>query len=211
VRLYVRGRLPVGGVAIVGSRTPPAEAAEFAYGLAFALGEPIVSGLAPGIDASAHRGALAAGISTVAFVGYGFGRTDPPEHAELEEAIVRAGGAVATLCNPGTIASQESRIARDRLQAEHSRAVVLICSEIGGGAMHTMRFARELRRPRFAVTPPSEAAHSDDWAGNLQCIRDGAAPLPFNIAQAVLALHVAGSAPGITNPPKPGDVGPCCC
>ena len=189
--LHVRGRIPTGGIAIVGSRTPPEDAREFAYQLAFRLGEPIVAGLARGIDVAAHRGALDAGMPTVAFVGYGFGATDPPEHRTLEAAIVAANGAVATLLPPGTPISDASRIQRDRLQAEYSRAVVLICSEIGGGAMYTMKFARELGRPRFAVTPPNEAAHPKAWAGNMQCIADGAAPLEFNVEHAVRLLRDA--------------------
>ena len=135
MELNVRGRLPKGGIAIVGSRRPPPQAAAFAFALAFSAREPVIAGLAPGIDVAAHRGALAAGTPTVAFVGYGFGATDPPEHVELEEAIVRAGGAVATLLAPGTPVSEQSRIDRDRLQAEQARAVVLVCSEIGGGAL----------------------------------------------------------------------------
>src|SRR5271168_5009094 len=94
--MFVLGELPEGGVAIVGSRTPPPEAAAFAYQLARQLGEPIVSGLAEGIDSSAHRGALAAGAATVAFVGYGFGAANPPDQTELERAIIESGGAVAT-------------------------------------------------------------------------------------------------------------------
>jgi DNA processing protein len=187
--LYVEGRLPVGGIAIVGSRTPPAEAVEFAYQLALRLGKPIVSGLAPGIDAAAHRGALTGGTPTVAFVGYGFGATDPPEHAELEAAIVSSGGAIATLLPPGTPATEESRIARDRLQAEYACAVVLVCTEIDGGAMHTMRFARELGRARFAVTPPPAANESAQWAGNLCCIAEGAMPLLLDVDAAIRALR----------------------
>jgi DNA processing protein len=186
-RLSVRGRLPAGGVAIVGSREPPVAMAEYAYQLAFTLGEPIVAGLAPGIDVAAHRGALAAGVPTVAFVPYGFGCTDPPEHAELEDAIVRAGGAVATLLPPGTPASPESRIARDRLQAEHARAVVLVCSEIQGGALYTMRFARELGRARYAVMPPSDACGV--WAGNEACIEAGATPLPLDVNEACARIR----------------------
>lgn len=189
--LYVRGRLPADGIAIVGSRTPPPQAADFAYDLAFALGEPVVAGLAPGIDAAAHRGALDAGTPTVAFVGYGFGATDPPEHAALEAAIVNGGGAVATLLPPGTRVSEASRIERDRLQAEHARAVVLICSEKNGGAMHAMRFAEELGRPRFAVTPPNDDGEPQWWAGNLQALAEGAATLPFDVQQAVRLLRDA--------------------
>ncbi len=183
LKLYVRGTLPRGGVAIIGSRTPPPEAEDFAYQLAFALGEPVIAGLAPGIDAAAHRGALAAGTPTAAFIGYGFGRTDPPEHAELERRIVAAGGAVATLLPPGTAGSDEARIQRDRLQAEHARAIVLVCTELGGGAMHTMRFAQEMGKPRFAVTPPGDAA-GPEWEGNRRCIAEGAVPLPFDAAAA---------------------------
>jgi DNA processing protein len=187
--LHVQGSLPRRGIAIVGSRTPPAEAEAFSYELARNLGEPIVSGLAPGIDAAAHRGALSAGAPTIAFVGYGFGATEPPEHAELESAIVAGGGAVATLLPPGTPASLESSIARDRLQAEHARAVVLICSEIGGGAMHAMRFAKQLGKPRFAVMPPEEVKRRPEWAGNLVCIAEGATPLPFDTEAAIDLLR----------------------
>jgi DNA processing protein len=187
--MFVRGTLPAAGVAIVGSRTPPPQAAAFAYEVAFRLGEPIVAGLALGIDAAAHRGAIAARVPTVAFVGYGFGRTYPPEHASLEDAIVRDGGAIATLRPPGTPVSDDALIERDRLQAEHSRAVVLVCTEIGGGAMHTMQFARELGRPRFAVAPPAGAENLVQWAGNMVCIAQGATPLPFDVRAALVMLR----------------------
>jgi DNA processing protein len=187
--VYVRGTLPQEGVAIVGSRTPPSDAAKFAYELAFRLGEPVVAGLALGIDAAAHRGALAAHVPTVAFVGYGFGCTYPRAHAALEEEIVSAGGAIATLLPPGTPVSDAALIERDRLQVEHSRAVVLVCSELGGGAMHTMEFARELDRPRFAVAPPVGAELLPDWAGNVACIAAGATPLPLDAGAALAVLR----------------------
>ncbi len=187
--LHVRGTLPSGGVAIVGSRTPPPNAAAFAYRLAFELREPVVAGLAPGIDVAAHRGALDAGVPTVAYVGYGFGCTSPPEHAALENEIVRAGGAIATLRPPGSPVTIAASIERDRLQAKHARAVVLVCSELDGGAMHTMRFARELRRPRFAVVPPGEENALPQWAGNVACLQDGATPLPLDAAAAVAVLR----------------------
>ncbi len=186
--LHVRGTLPSGGVAIVGSTRPPQDAAAFAYRLAFELREPVVAGLALGIDTAAHRGALAAGVATVAFVGYGFGRTYPPENAALEEEILRAGGAIATLLPLGTPVSDDARVQRDRLQAEHARAVVLVCSEIDGGAMHTMRFARELGRPRYAVVPP-EAEDAPAWAGNRVALARGATPLPFDVTAAIALLR----------------------
>jgi DNA processing protein len=192
-KLYVRGQIPEGGVAVIGSRTPPPAAAEFAYELANRLREPIVAGLAPGIDEAAHRGALDAGVPTVAFVGYGFGCTDPPEFRELEEAIVAAGGAVATLLPPGTPGSARTRIARDRLQAKQARAVVLVCSETGGGAIHTMRFARELGKQRFALQPPRRSL-DPVWEGNRRCIGAGATALPFNVDEALAMLSRSAEA-----------------
>jgi DNA processing protein len=191
LQLQVRGVLPDRGVAIVGSRTPPPDAAAFAYLLAFRLREPVIAGLARGIDAAAHRGALSAGVPTVAFVGYGFGNTYPPEHEALEEAIVTAGGAIATLREPGAGVTDEALIARDRLQAEYARAVVLVCTEIDGGAMHTMRFARELRRPRYAVVPPEAARGAPQWAGNLRCLAEGATPLELDLGAALVMLRQA--------------------
>lgn len=183
----MRGTLPESGVAIIGSRTPPTVAETFAYDLAIRLGEPIVSGLALGIDAAAHRGALAAGVPTVAFVGHGFGCTYPPEHADLEIEIVRRGGAVATLEPPQTPASEESLVKRDRLQAKFARAVVLVCSELEGGAMHTMHFAEELAKPRFAVIPSDKG--SGVWAGNFRSIERGAEPIPLDVAAALQLLR----------------------
>lgn len=186
--MHVLGRLPEGGIAIVGSRTPPDEAGVFAFEMARRIGEPVIAGLAPGIDSMAHRGALAAGAPTVAFVGYGFGCTDPPENEELERAIVEHGGAVATTRERHQPVSPEALIERDRLQAQHARAVVLVCSEIDGGAMHTMRFACELGKPRFAVRPPEDVRAEPAWAGNLQAIADGAVPIPFDVERALAAV-----------------------
>lgn len=177
------------GIAIIGSRTPPIEAADFAYHLAYRLGEPIVSGLSPGIDAAAHRGALDAGTKTIAFAAYGFGAPESDEQAALEARILAAGGVVERLVPPGTPASEASSIARDRLQAERARVVVLICSEPNGGAMHTLRFARELGKPRFAVMPAPESAGRPEWAGNVQAIATGATSLPFDIERALAMLR----------------------
>ena len=187
--MHVLGRLPEGGIAIIGSRTPPEEAGVFAFEIARRIGEPVISGLAIGIDSMAHRGALAAGAPTVAFVGYGFGCTDPPENEELERAIIEHGGAVASVKERHEPASPEGLIARDRLQAEHARAVLLVCSEIDGGAMHTMRFARELGKPRFAVQPPESVRDEAAWGGNLQALADGAVAVPFDVDKALAAIR----------------------
>lgn len=178
--LCVRGELPVGGIAIVGSRDASAAACRFAYDLAFALGGAVVSGLARGVDAAVHRGALAAGARQVAYVGTGIARTYPPEHAVLADEIVAGGGAIASERLPDDEVTRWALTQRDRLQAAHAAAVVLIESEAGGGAMHTLRFARELGRPCFVCDRPA--------TGNRLALAGGAQPLPAEIRAAVGAI-----------------------
>jgi len=174
--LCVRGTLAEDGLAIVGSRTPPAAAVEFARELARRCKMPVVSGLAVGIDAAAHHGALDAGSPTIAYVATGLGITYPPEHRALEDEIVARGGAVASDRLPDEAVTKWSLVHRDRLQAAHARATVLIATEIDGGAMQTMRFAKELGRPRFVLNAQGEAK----YAGNVQALADGAMPLPLD-------------------------------
>jgi DNA processing protein len=175
--LCVRGALPVGGVAIVGSRDASAAARDFAYRLAGELGRPVVSGLARGIDSAAHRGALAALSPQVAYVGTGVARTYPLEHATLADEIVAAGGAIASEQLPEAPVTRWALTQRDRLQAAHAAVVVLVESEVDGGAMHTLRFARELGRVRFARDVGA--------GGNRAALADGALPLSSNIRDAV--------------------------
>ena len=177
--LSVRGSLPTSGIAIVGARDADERTCAFARELAFRLRRPVISGLARGIDAAAHRGALDAGLPTVAYVGSGLARTFPPEHDALAEAIVAGGGALASEYSPQTNANAWSLKRRDRLQAAHAAAVVLIVSDAAGGAMHTLRLARELGRPRFALDVEA--------TGNVQALADGALPVSGNV-DAVLSL-----------------------
>lgn len=197
--LAERGSIIAGqGTAIVGSRDADEEAARLAYGLAVRLAPPIVSGLARGIDAAAHEGALDAaahqgalaahertlvdetaspGPPTIAYVGNGLGATYPPEHVALEERIIGAGGAVVSERLPDEPVTSWALVKRDRLQAAHAAAVVLIESEIDGGAMRTVRFAGELGRPCFALEPRNGAR----YAGNRRVIEDGAIALPWDV------------------------------
>lgn len=180
--LIVRGTLAARsrwreGTAIVGTRAADGEATALARAFAARAPAPIVSGLARGIDAAAHEGALAAGVATIAYVGNGLGATYPPEHRELEERIVAAGGAIFSELLPGEPATRWSLVRRDRLQAAHAAAVVLVQSELDGGAMHTLRFARKLERPRFAFAP--RAGRRD--GGNARAIDEGAVALPWEL------------------------------
>lgn len=167
--LAVCGVLPRGGIAVIGARQADPRLAALARELAARLGRPIVAGLAPGIDDAAHRGALEGGSPTVAYAGGGLSRLEDPA---LAATIVAGGGAIATEYAFDDEPTPRSRIARDRLQAAHAEAVVLIVSELAGGAMHTLRFARELGRPTFALEV--------DASGNAAALAAGASPLPLD-------------------------------
>ncbi len=182
--LAVRGTLPQGGVAIVGTRdaTPAAEA--LAHGIARDCGIPVISGLAHGVDAAAHRGALEGGNATLAYVATGLGATYPPSHKELEEAIVAARGSIASERMPDEPAAPWAFVQRDRLQAAHAQAVILIASEVDGGAMHTMRFAEELGRPRFAIV-----GGEFRFAGNAAAVARGARAVSPSVKEVLHAIQ----------------------
>jgi len=188
--LCVRGTLPLRGIAIIGSRTPPPQAESFAHDFARKAGEPVISGLALGIDAAAHHGALEAGTPTLAYVGNGFGETYPREHASLEQSIIGAGGAIATERFPHEHVTRFALVKRDRLQAAHARAVVLAASEAEGGAMQTLQQARALGRPCFVLTPPRSGAQgAPAWGGNVRALAAGAFAIPGDVDEALRILH----------------------
>jgi DNA processing protein len=177
--LAVRGTLGTSpwrdGTAIVGSRDADADSLAAARALAGRVAAPIVSGLARGVDTAAHEGALAAGVATFAYVGSGLGTTYPPENAELAERIVAGGGALLSELLPDEPVTRWSLVRRDRLQAAHASALVLVQSEADGGAMHAVRVARELGRARFAFVPRA----GDAFAGNVRALSEGATAVPW--------------------------------
>src|SRR5204862_6090551 len=129
--LYVRGAVTVDdalALAIVGARdaTPyGVEVAERLAGELGARGVTIVSGLARGIDAAAHRGALDAGGRTLAVLAGGLGRIYPPEHAELADDVAVHGALISE--TPMTVDPQPGMFpARNRIISGLSRAVVIV-------------------------------------------------------------------------------------
>ena len=182
--LMVRGALPPGGIAIIGTREAKPVALDLAREVAQHCGRAVISGLAHGIDAAAHQGAIDGKHPTLAYTATGLGVTYPSSHKELEDAIVAAGGGIATERMPGEPAATWAFVQRDRLQAAHAKAVLLIASEVDGGAMHTMRFAEQLGRPRFAI-----AGGEFTFAGNAQAVAHGARALPPDIKKIADALQ----------------------
>jgi len=201
--LYVRGGLRAdegpASVAIVGSRAATPQGRALARRMACdlaAAGATVVSGLARGIDAAAHRGALDASGRTVAVLGSGLDRVYPPENAALAAAIAER-GAVVSEFPLGTIPYPGHFPRRNRIIAGWSKAVVVVEAAQKSGALVTARVALEEGRDVLAVPGhPSQPAS----AGCNQLIRDGA-PLvrdAVDVAREIgLALEVApDSAPG---------------
>ncbi len=166
--LYLRGELRATdrrAVAIVGTREPDRHGERLARALARGLAErgfTIVSGLARGIDTAAHKGALAAKEGrTIAVLGCGLLRTYPPENALLAARIVKSGCLMAEV-PPDAEVERELLLARDRIQAALSRAVIVVQAHGECGSVVTARYAVRCRRPLFAL-PWEEGAFAEGW------------------------------------------------
>jgi DNA processing protein len=174
--LYLRGGLVPGdglAIAVVGSRraTPHGEevARRIAAGLA-ASGFSVVSGLARGIDAAAHRGALEAGGRTLAVLGSGLDRIYPLEHRKLAEEIA-ARGAVLTELPFGTAPLPGNFPERNRVIAWISWATVVVEAARDSGSLITARLAAEEGRAVAAVPGPVGEPNAE---GTNALLRDGA-------------------------------------
>jgi DNA processing protein len=177
--LFVRGTLArdegAGAVALVGSRAGTPLGLAFARSLSRDLAEAgvtVVSGLARGIDAAAHRGALEAGGRTVAVLGSGLGRVYPRENEELAAKIAARGGAVVSEFPLDTAPWKGNFPRRNRVIAGWGRAVVVVEAGERSGALITARFALEEGREVMAV--PGHPTWSGA-AGTNALLRDGAA------------------------------------
>jgi len=188
--LHARGRWPPPDgprVAIVGSRRPSpygeAVAEQLAADLARA-GAIVVSGLALGCDAAAHRGALVGGGVTVAVMGTGVDIVYPAAHFRLAEEIVAAGGALVSQFADGTAPRRHHFPARNLTIAALSDAVVVVEAVQGSGALITAEAALDLHKEVMAVpgsifSPLSVGTHGliRDGAGLVQNARDVLAAL----------------------------------
>jgi DNA processing protein len=168
--LFVRGTLAVvdsRAVAIVGTRSPTPRSAELAHTLGCGLarlGWTVVSGLALGIDAAAHRGALSAGGRTLAVLGSGVLSVYPKRHADLA-AEVAAQGALLCEVHPRAHVSRPSLIARNRITSGLSRAVIVVQSSTDGGSLNTARWARGQGRAVFSIVGGGEGGDALIEAG----------------------------------------------
>lgn len=198
--LAVAGRLlpeDALAVAVVGSRYPTPYGAEMASRLAGELarrGVTVVSGLARGVDISAHRGALRAGGRTLAVLGSGIDVLYPPEH-EAEARAIERQGAVLSQFPPGAPPLRHHFPARNRVIAGLALGVVVVEAADGSGSLITAGLAGELGREVMAVpgrttSPQSRGAHRliKDGAALVESWEDVVAQLPLRWRACVRAV-----------------------
>jgi DNA processing protein len=194
-RLWIRGdarTLARTSVAIVGSRRASPGSLDIAHRLASDLariGLTIVSGLARGCDAAAHRGALEAGGTTIAVLGSGLDVVYPPEHDALADQIALH-GAVISEFPPGALPLPHHFRQRNRLISGLAHGVIVIEANDKSGSLITAGCA--LAQGREVMVVPGTVLAGRNRGGH-QLIRDGAA-LVEN-AEDVLAVLVSAIPP----------------
>jgi DNA processing protein len=150
--LFYRGKLPdleTPLVAIVGTRQPTGPASAQAYEIARELGRlgfPVVSGLAFGIDALAHRGNLEGGAPTIAVLGSSPDEVYPAANRPLARRTVEGGGVLLSEYPPGTMPAKWTFPARNRIISGLARGVLIVEAPERSGALITARFATEQNR-----------------------------------------------------------------
>jgi DNA processing protein len=184
-------------VAVVGSRRCSTYGQNVATMLARDLasrGVCVVSGLARGIDAAAHRGALEAGGRTVAVLGTGVDEVYPRDHKKLADEILARGGALVSQFPLGTPPIPENFPYRNRIISGLSLGVVLVEAAENSGSLITARLAMEQNREVFAV--PGNVTSRNSFGTNylikgagaklVQQWQDVCAELPPEIAARLL-------------------------
>ncbi|MCW2539062.1 MAG: DNA-protecting protein DprA [Frankiales bacterium] len=167
IALWTRGpadpaALGVASVAIVGSRAATSYGEHIAAEWAYSLGQrdiSIISGGAYGIDAAAHRGALAAGACTVLVSAGGLDRPYPSGNRLLYQQIAESGLLVSER-PPGSAPHRQRFLSRNRLIAALGTCTLLVEAASRSGALNTVRYARGLGRVVLAVPGPVTSAMS---------------------------------------------------
>ena len=177
VALYVWGELQDAdqhAVAVVGSRKTTHYGREAAKRLSFQIahaGFTIVSGLARGIDTTAHEGALAAGGRTIGVLGSGLAQLYPAENMPLAEKIASGQGAIVSEFPLHTPPDKQTFPQRNRIVAGWCRGLLVVECPTRSGALITANLAGDYGRQLFAVPGPIDRPSS---AGCHDLIRSGA-------------------------------------
>lgn len=221
VTLYVRGAwracLEAPCVGVVGSRRCSTYGQNVAHQLARELatrGLTVVSGLARGIDAAAHRGALEAGGRTAAVLGTGLDEVYPRDHRRLADEILEGGGALVTQFPLGTPPVSENFPYRNRIISGLSLGVVVVEASENSGSLITARLALEQGREVFAV--PGNITSRNSFGTNflikgagaklIQTWQDVVEEFPAEVAAAILPPESKKRAAGSGDAPLPQDL-----
>ncbi|PWI44312.1 DNA-processing protein DprA [Streptomyces sp. ICBB 8177] len=208
IGLWVRGRpslrmWALRSVALVGARACGAYGSHVAATLAADLAEAgwtVVSGAAYGIDAAAHRGALAAGGATAAVLACGVDVPYPAGHAELLRRVTQQGLVIAELA-PGDHPTRSRFVLRNRVIAALTRGTLVVQAQLRSGSLVTARWARQLGRVVMGVPGPVTSALS---AGVHELLR-GEAQL---VTDAPEVIELVGAIGEDLAPPRHGPVLP---
>ena len=176
-RIYAMGNLDLlkreHMVAIIGSRKATRTGNSKAYdlGISYAKkGYVVVSGLALGCDASAHRGCMDADGGTIAIVATGLNLVHPRENIPLQEEILHKGGLILSEQPLGVKANPTRLVSRNRLQAALSEEVIVAECPKHSGTMHTVRFAQKYGKKVKAARLPYD---KEENSGNKYIIDTG--------------------------------------
>jgi DNA processing protein len=195
--LWLRGPWPLApsceqSVAIVGARASTTYgeyvASDFAHSLS-SRDWTVISGGAFGVDAAAHRGALAAGGCTIAVLACGIDRPYPLSHTNLFEQIAER-GLLLSEWPPGSDPHRRRFLVRNRVIAALTRGTVMVEANLRSGARFTLGRARDLRRVAMAVPGPVTSAMS---VGSHEEIRQPGCILVANVAHILDAVGRIGT------------------
>lgn len=172
--IYTKGEWPTDqsrSVAIIGTRNPTPHGEIIAERITqyFARNNwSVVSGLALGCDAIAHRTALNNESHTVAVLAHGFKTIAPSQHKKLAAKILDTGGLLLTEYNYNTAPDPYKFVARDRIQAGLARGVIMIQSKLNGGSLHASRAAVGYDRVLAVPKPTAKdmTDHTDSVLAN---------------------------------------------
>ena len=186
--LFYKGILPNPEkplLGMVGTRKPSKEAAEQAYKIAGNLGREgisVISGLAHGIDAMAHRGNLISSVPGYAVLGSGIDEIYPSSNKPLAKRILDSGGAIMSEYPPGVHPTKFTFPARNRIIAALSRSVIIVEAPLKSGALITASFALDQGKDLwvassgiFMAASGNTSTYKDfDRRGTIKLVSEGA-------------------------------------
>lgn len=198
--LFYKGDISVAdrkSITIIGTREPSIEgeiASEFFAKNLAEKGVNIVSGLALGCDTFAHKGALDGNGLTTAVLGGGLDIIYPPENAKLADRIVENGGLILTEYSVGEVTTAYTLVARDRLQAALSQAIIVIQTSINGGTMHAVRSAAAANKAIYCVEYKKDLRDEHIGGNKLLIQKDIAKPINCSIEDISFILSTLDTA-----------------